>query len=115
MLEGVDALEICLGKFMERGRRCGSQSEDLERLFFLDATMNGVKVDTNTTHSFISEQTTMRLYCKPTSSLTTFMVVNSTMKPTVGVVHSTPLRDGDWFGSFNFMVASLDDHAMVLG
>jgi len=37
------------------------------------------------------------------------------MEPIVGVVHSTPLRVGSWFGNWDLMVAPLDDHMFPLG
>jgi hypothetical protein len=118
MLEGVDALAAHLGKFMDRGHGQRLQSEG-EGLCFVDAMVSGVKVvslvDISTTHSFVSERTTKSLHCKPESSTTTYKVVNSTVEPMVGVVHSAPLRVGSWFGNWDLTVAPLDDHALVLG
>jgi hypothetical protein len=44
-----------------------------------------------------------------------FKVVNSIVKPTIGVVCSTPLKVGEWFGSLDLTVAPLDDHTIILG
>jgi hypothetical protein len=81
--------------------------------------VSGVKVaalvDTGSTHSFISEWTVTSLHRKAEGSMVVFKVVNSEMKPVAGVVRSTPLRVGSWFGTWDVMVALLDDHAMILG
>lgn len=45
----------------------------------------------------------------------TFKVVNSTLKPVAGEIHSTYLRVWSLFVNLDFMVAPLDNHTMVLG
>jgi hypothetical protein len=47
--------------------------------------------------------------------MATFKVVNSVVNLVTGVVCSTPLRVRSWFGTWDLMVAPLDDHAMILG
>jgi hypothetical protein len=80
--------------------------------------MSGVKlaasINIDATHDFISEQTTTSLHCKIERSTTFFKEVNSLVKPMTGVVRSTPLRVGSWFGTWDLMVAPLYGHAMVL-
>jgi hypothetical protein len=81
--------------------------------------VSGVKVvslvETNMTHNYVSEKTMNSVHCKPESSITMYKVVNSEVEPIVGVVHSTPLRVGSWFGNWDLMVSPLDDHALVFG
>jgi predicted aspartyl protease len=86
---------------------------------FVNAMVSGVKVaalvDTNVTHSFVTERTATSLHCNPKTSMVTFNVVNSAVKPMVGVVRSAPLRVEIYFGSLDLTLVQLDDHAMILG
>ena len=67
------------------------------------------------THSFVSEKTTRGLHHKPKRSKALFKVVNSVVKLTMGIVSSTPLKVGDWFGVLVLIVVPMDDHSVVLG
>ena len=79
--------------------------------------MSGVKVvslvETNMAHNYASEKTMNSVHYKPESSITMYKVVNSEVEPIVGVVHSTPLRVGSWFGYWELKVAPLDDQTLV--
>jgi len=83
----------------------------------VDVMVSGVKVvyflDINMTHNIVSEKTTNSLHRKTESITTMYKVVNSVVELTVGVVFSTPLRIGSWFGNWELMVDTLDDHALV--
>jgi hypothetical protein len=118
MMEDVEELTKQLDEFKMQNHGKRSQDKD-GRLCFVDETMSGVKVvalvDTGSNHKFISEWTATSLHRKAQESMTSFKVVNVEMKPVVGVVPSTPLRVGSWFGSWDVMVPPLDDHAMILG
>jgi hypothetical protein len=55
------------------------------------------------------------LHHKPERNTGTCKVMNSAVVSMIGIVHSTPLRVGEWFGNMDMLVAPLDDHAMILG
>jgi len=107
-----------LDEFKARKRGQCSQDGGVG-ICFVDTIVSGVKVatlvETNVTHSFVTKQTPTSLHCNPKSSMVTFNVVNSVVKPMVGVVHSTPLRVESYFGSLYLTMVQLDDHAMILG
>ena len=100
----VDMLENTLTrglkKFVEGHCGHGSQNGDEQSLSFVDATVSGMKVaslvDTDLTHSFVSEQTTWGLQHKDDGDTSLFKAVNSIMKLVDGVVRSTPLEVGSW-------------------
>jgi hypothetical protein len=119
MLEVLGALTIGLGKFVAKGHEHDLQGEGMNGLCFVNATVSGLKVvalvDTGATHNFVSEWTTTTLHRKPEKSMAMFKVVNSIVKPITRVVHSAPLKVGEWFGSLDLTVAPLDDHTVILG
>jgi hypothetical protein len=119
MLEGQNTLTTSPGEFMTEGHGCGSQYKEMNGIFFVDALVSGLKmvalVDTDATHHFVSEWTAMLLHYKIESNMSAFKVVKSTMKPTIGVVRSAPLKFGNWFGILDLTMAPLDDHLVVLG
>jgi predicted aspartyl protease len=106
-------------EFKTRGQGQNSQSEEVEGLYFVNTTISGLNmeslVDTSATHSFVSERATKSLHRKPESNTGTCKVMKSTVMSMIGIVHSTPLRVGEWFGNMDLLVAPLDDHAMILG
>jgi hypothetical protein len=55
------------------------------------------------------------LHRKPENCTGTCKVLKSTMMSVTWIVHSTPLRVGEWFGNMDLLVAPLEDHAMILG
>ena len=86
---------------------------------FVNAMVSGVKVaalvDTNVTHSFVTERTATSLHYNLKTSIVTFNVVISTVKPMVGAVRSAPLRVEINFGSLDVTLVQLDDQTMILG
>jgi hypothetical protein len=55
------------------------------------------------------------LHRKPENCTGTCKVLKSTMMSVTGIVRSTPLRVGEWFGNMDLLVAPLEDHVMILG
>jgi hypothetical protein len=81
--------------------------------------MSGVKVavlvDTEATHSFISEWIATSFNCNLEKSRATFNMVNLMVNSVTRVVHPAPLRVRSWFNTWDSTAAQLDDHAMILG
>jgi len=66
-------------------------------------------VDTGATHSFVSERSVKSFHHKPESNTKPCKVMNSTVVSMTGIVRSTPLRVGEWFGNMDVFVYPLDD------
>jgi hypothetical protein len=71
--------------------------------------------NTSATHSFVSKGFMKSLHHKPESNIITFKVMKLAIVSVTGIVCSTPLRVGEWFGNMDLLVDPLDDHAMILG
>lgn len=85
----------------------------------MDAIVSGLKVatlvDNGLTHNFVSGWTTWGLHHKVECDESLFKVVNSIVKPVVEVIHSTPLRVGNWLGVLDLTVVPMEDQSVVLG
>ncbi|XP_021775623.1 uncharacterized protein LOC110739487 [Chenopodium quinoa] len=97
-------------------------SEDKGRatsLMYVDVWINEKKaramVDTGATHNFITKREANRLGLRAVHSGGRMKAVNSEAQPTCGVAKNVSTRIGEWSGSLDFTVATMDDFELVLG
>ena len=88
-------------------------------LIFVEAMVNDkasrALVDTGATHNFVAEGEATRLglcYTKEPGKLKT---VNTSPTPIHGVARSVPIRLGEWKGTVDLTVVTMDDFSLVLG
>ncbi|XP_021721483.1 uncharacterized protein LOC110689045 [Chenopodium quinoa] len=88
-------------------------------LMYVDVVINGKKaramVDTGATHNFVTKQEANRLGLKAVHSDGQMKTVNSEAQPTFGVERNVNTKIGEWSGTLDFTVATMDDFELVLG
>ncbi|KAL9255314.1 RNA-directed DNA polymerase-like protein [Drosera capensis] len=72
-------------------------------------------VDTWATHNFVSLEEARRLGLRFDNEKGMLKTVNSEAKPIHGVAHDVRLCIGQWEGTIDLSVVSMDDHPLVLG
>lgn len=94
----VNALTGGLRRFAKGRHGHVVQNSDEQGFRCVDATVSGLKVaalvDSDATHSFVSERTTWGLHRKAECDGSLFKAVNSGVKLVAGVIRSTPLTVG---------------------
>jgi hypothetical protein len=95
------------------------QDQDEIGLCFVNATIVGHKVvtlvDMDSTHSFIGEWIAKSLCYEIETSTCQYKAINFGVKQVNGLIHSSPVKMGDWFGNLDLVVVLLDDHVVILG
>lgn len=88
-------------------------------LMFVEAKVNGrasrALLDTGATHHFVAEREATRLGLRYTKEKGTLKTVNTSPTPIHGVARGVPIRLGEWRGTIDLTVVTMDDFALVLG
>nr|GFA63029.1 hypothetical protein [Tanacetum cinerariifolium] len=88
-------------------------------LQYVEATINGVKVhglvDTGVTHKFVADDEAKRLGINTTKGSGTIKAVDSPAKAIHGVAKDVRAKIGEWEGTIDLSVVSMDDFKVVLG
>uniref|UniRef100_A0A803N0T0 Uncharacterized protein n=1 Tax=Chenopodium quinoa TaxID=63459 RepID=A0A803N0T0_CHEQI len=86
---------------------------------YVDVVINGKKaramVDTGATHNFVTKREANKLGLKAVHSGGRMKTVNSEAQPTCGVARNVNTKIGEWSGTLDFTVATMDDFELVLG
>ncbi|GAA0159709.1 hypothetical protein LIER_38917 [Lithospermum erythrorhizon] len=88
-------------------------------LVYVEAKVNGgtirTLIDTGATHNFISPEEARRLRISYTKETDWIKAVNSAAQPILGVACGIPIHLGEWTGTIDVIIGSMDDCHMVLG
>ncbi|GAA0183598.1 hypothetical protein LIER_30979 [Lithospermum erythrorhizon] len=88
-------------------------------LVYVEAKVNGgtkkVLIDSGGTHNFISPEKARRLRIRYTKETGWIKAVNSATQPILGVACRIPIHLGEWTGTIDVIITSMDDCHMVLG
>lgn len=101
------------------GTEMSEDKHPSNELMYVEVWINGknvrAMVDTGVTHNFITEDIANQLGLKVVRGGGCMKVINSKARPIHGITKNVEVKIGDWSGTLNFTVATMDDFEMVLG